>query len=365
MALCNPNEQAVIATVARSVNSHRDAHVQTLRGIACLLIVAYHVAGTDGTRGIQIEPNHPLAIINLLLSPIRLPLFTFISGYVYAMRPVEFGHERQFLRGKARRLLVPLITVSFLYFLIQFLVPQTHYYLQLKDGWRIFVFPYQHLWYLQALALIFVVMVLLERCGQLDDPRNWLLTLAVSVLLYLTVNFPLDVFAINEALFLLPFFTLGVGICRFPWIPKIRNLGAASAIVAVLGLTAYSVMLMDATPLTDLDRDALWVIIGMPTCIALFSFDIENDLLARLGGFSYAIYLFHILGTAGARTALLKLGGHSTNVLLIVAFLSGLSLPILIQLLADQSRIAAFLLLGRDPNRPEPRLAAPVRAFGH
>lgn len=358
------DEQAIIASAAKSTNSRRDVHVQTLRGLACLFIVAYHVAGTDGTRGIQISTDHPLAIFNSLLSPVRLPFFTFISGYVYAMRPARIGQEWPFLKGKARRLLVPLVVVSFIYFLIQLIVPETHYYLPPHEVWRIFVFPYQHLWYLQALAIIFLLTVVLESAGQLDDWRKWLITLGASVVIYLSVRLPLNVFAINDAIFLMPFFTLGVGIRRFAPQVRRRPLEAASVTIAVLGLVIYFFMILRATPLTELDQDLLRVTIGMPACIALCSLEFENDLLAHIGGYSYAIYLFHILGTAGARMTLMRFGLQNTNVLIVAVFLSGLILPILVQYLADQSKIAGFLLLGRNFGRAGAGRATSVPAFG-
>lgn len=365
MFVYKADHNAIVASATQSAIAQRDVHIQTLRGVACLLIVAFHVTGTDGTHGVQIAANHPLAIFNTLLAPVRLPLFTFISGYVYAMRPVRIGQEWPFLRGKARRLLVPLIVVSGIYFLIQLLVPETHYYLPPHEVWRIFVFPYQHLWYLQALALIFAVTVALESAGQLDDWQKWLITLGASVAIYLSVKLPLNVFAINDAIFLMPFFTLGVGIRRFAPHVRGRALQAASAAIAVIGLVIYFFMILRATPLTELDQDLLRVTIGMPACIALCSLEFENDLLARIGGYSYAIYLFHILGTAGARMTLMKLGLQNTNVLIVAVFLSGLILPILVHYLADQSKITGFLLLGRNPGRSGARRAASVPQIGH
>ncbi|CAA2141785.1 acyltransferase family protein [Hyphomicrobium sp. ghe19] len=355
-------EHATIAISAKEADLRRDVHVQTLRGIACLLIVAYHVTGTDGTHGVEIAADHPLAIFNLLLAPVRLPLFTFISGYVYAMRPVRVGGGSQFLFGKARRLLVPLVVVGGLYFLIQDHVPGTHYFLPLHDVWQIAMFPYQHLWYLQALMLIFTTTVVLESLRQMENLRSWLLVLAASILIYVSIKFPIDLVAINEALFLLPFFTLGLGVRRFHETLTTPPLGAVSAFFALLGIFAYFLMIMRSVAFTELDQDLLRIVIGMPACVALFCFQVECFPIAWIGEFSYAIYLFHILGTAGARIFLMRCGVTDTSHLIIASFLAGLSLPILIQIFADRSKVASFLLLGRNPKRARVQTSLPILA---
>jgi uncharacterized membrane protein YcfT len=81
--------------------------IQTLRGLACLLLVLYHVVGDDPGAGLQVQDGM-LRWFNDGLAYLRMPLFTFLSGLVCGMRPFH-GDSRAFLLGKARRLLVPLL----------------------------------------------------------------------------------------------------------------------------------------------------------------------------------------------------------------------------------------------------------------
>ncbi len=88
-----------------------------------------------------------------------MPLFTVISGFVYAMRPIRALHQMPgLLRAKTRRLLLPLLTVGTALFVLELSVPGTHLKLEPHDFWRVYTMPYEHLWFLQAIFLVFVVV---------------------------------------------------------------------------------------------------------------------------------------------------------------------------------------------------------------
>ena len=53
--------------------------VETLRGLACVLLVLYHVIGIDSSTGMRVEDG-PVRWLNDGLAYLRMPLFTFLSG---------------------------------------------------------------------------------------------------------------------------------------------------------------------------------------------------------------------------------------------------------------------------------------------
>src|SRR5678815_1036900 len=59
-------------------------HIQSLRGLACLLLVALHVIGGEATIGMQVDDDSVYRLFGKLMFHIRMPLFAFLSGYVYA-----------------------------------------------------------------------------------------------------------------------------------------------------------------------------------------------------------------------------------------------------------------------------------------
>src|SRR3569833_1800989 len=62
--------------------------VETLRGLACMLLVAYHVIGSHTASGLQISKETTKQKNTNQNMHLRMPLFTFLSGFVYAYRPV-------------------------------------------------------------------------------------------------------------------------------------------------------------------------------------------------------------------------------------------------------------------------------------
>ena len=83
--------------------STRDPRVETLRGLAILLVVAEHVIGQDSSNGLRLPDDSLYLYASHSLDFVRMPLFTFLSGAVYAMRPLAPGGARGFLRGKAKK----------------------------------------------------------------------------------------------------------------------------------------------------------------------------------------------------------------------------------------------------------------------
>src|SRR6185436_8195287 len=86
--------------------------------LACLLLVSYHVIGGDRDTGLRLADDHIAARINDFLALVRMPLFSFLSGMVYALRPLR-GDIGPFASGKVRRLLVPMLVVGTGFALLQ------------------------------------------------------------------------------------------------------------------------------------------------------------------------------------------------------------------------------------------------------
>lgn len=62
--------------------------VETLRGLAIILVVMGHVIGNTPNAGLLVGDDTYYRIAYNFFIPLRLCLFTVISGYVYALFPV-------------------------------------------------------------------------------------------------------------------------------------------------------------------------------------------------------------------------------------------------------------------------------------
>lgn len=162
----------------------KNLSVETLRGIAILLVVVGHVVGSGPGGGMKIDFPHPLRYLYVWIDYIQMPLFTAIAGWAYALKPFSassgFG---SFVRKKALRLLVPMAAVGTLYFLVQYLMPGTNNKGELSQMWRIYVFPYTIYWYLPSLFLIFVVQWWMDSRKWMDTPGKWAVCCMAALIL--------------------------------------------------------------------------------------------------------------------------------------------------------------------------------------
>ena len=77
--------------------------------------------------------------------------------------------------------------------------------------------------------------------------------------------------------------------------------------------------------------------------------------LAKIGTYSYAIYLLHVFGSAGSRLAIGQFGISTPLAVFAISLAAGVALPIVAELIVDRNRWLRFLILGR---RFEPALRA-------
>lgn len=336
----------------------QDLSIQTLRGIAIILMVAGHVVGAQPSEAMQVPDDSPWRLVFWGLQDFRMPLFTVLSGFVYAVRPVhDWPGYGSLTRAKVRRVLIPLLVVGTLVFWAKMLNPDSRSGVQLGDWWKPYIVGMDHLWFLQAIFLLFLIVGALDVSGLLDTQRRWLATTAASALLYMSALIPnLDFLGIGPAVRLLPFFLLGYGLKRYA-------LRLSPAWVAVLALTlaaAFTPRLMalnDVITIGDVRADrALAIIIGVTSILVLFHVRhaLTNRYLSWIGAYAFGIYLFHYFALP-----VVWFGSHATGLHNDVAkFLLGMTLglggPILLQILTRRIGWARLLLFGEKPAKPQP-----------
>ena len=322
--------------------SDRDKSLDTLRGIACVLLVFYHVVGLDPASGLRLPWDSRYHAFNEQLAYVRMPLFTFLSGIVYALRPVSRGAGKQFTGGKLKRLFVPFIFVSLIYAIGQKLVPGTNSDLTWAQIPLVLIWPYAHLWFLAGLLLVFALVGALDYFRALDRPLHMFVLFGVACVLFEWRYGSAGVLGWNRALYLLPFFVAGVATKRFGW-----QWGL---------LYAFAAMLLPGWELS----------LGVGFGVMLLVLVPAIPLMSRLGVYSYSIYLFHVFGTASSRIAWERLGVFDIPFLLLSGMLAGLLVPIAIHITFERLPYVSRVLLGvrpkaaqavPAPGSPEPRVS--------
>lgn len=339
----------------------RDWSVESLRGLAVILMVAGHVIGTDKTSGLKVEDDSAWRFSFLLLDDVRMPLFAALSGFVYAMRPVtDSDAYTNMVRGKIRRLIVPLLTVGALFVTFQIVVPGTNG----DVGWTMipytWTFGYVQFWFLQALFLIFLAVGLLDVLGWLATPRRWFAVLAVCAAVFIVVRVPgvINVFSLDGALRLLPFFLLGYGLNRFAGSAVRRSVTAVAAGVASAGLVVTVVMMFVEHDPMAIGPRTVNVAFGMAVVYLLIAFRdrIFSGPVALVGQYAFGIYLFHVFSAAATRLVLTTVGIESNVVLFVFGLAAGIAGPIVFEFVLGRYAWASWALFGQKPRRATFRL---------
>lgn len=342
----------------------KNYEIESLRGLAILLMVAGHVIGSGPDRGMQVPDSSVWHFYFVALEDIRMPLFTVLSGFVYAYRPLSStaGYPRM-VKGKARRLLVPLLTVGTLLFATQALLPGTNSKPFLGDFWRIYIWGIEHLWFVQAIFLIFLLVGILDAYHRLDSVRNWAIAFTASAVAFVFLAAPSgwNIFSVNGAIRLLPFFLLGYALHRFP--PRRpRPLLIGGLAVFAVAFTIRMVELAGVLPeISGAPDKALAFAIGTTACgtLMLARRYIYLKPLAVLGPFAFGVYLLHVFGSAGMRMALEKVGIETPTIVFAACMVAAVGLPILFEVTFGRVPWISWAVLGQKAYRTQP--APPAR----
>ena len=338
----NSTDKRVYYGSSAAVESER---IQTVRGVACLLLVTFHVVGNDPTKGLMLGNDSVVRLAMNVFIHIRMPLFSLLAGFVYAYRPVSQGQALAFAGKKLLRLLLPMVVVSTLLFISQLAIKSANATVRIEDLWRIYLFPYEHFWFLQAMMIVFAATIIVERLGVLQRVEGLLALLALAVAASLLVVFTPNLFSVNWALYLFPYFLCGLGANRFRSFAATLVVRRTLVVVFIACVAAHVYVLLGHVSSATDRRTLLALALGISGAMTLVNYFPHSPWLARVGGYSYAIYLYHVFFTAGSRIFLQGVGlTHDRGVLFAVGLVAGIAGPIFIARALLQARGGAGLL---------------------
>lgn len=315
----------------------RSVQIDTLRGLACLLLVLFHVVGDTPEVGLVLPRAHGLHALNDAISYVRMPLFALIAGYVYALRPYQ-GDTGRFIKSKVQRLLLPVLTVGTVFALVQARVPGAHP--DVGPWWMLHIIPVGHFWFLQSLFLVFMAVMALEQWGTLATRPAIFAVGIVSAVLYTTWAAPIYL-GLDGAVYLLPFFLAGLASRRFEM--KLALWRSAAAVMLIAA--ALTVALNPAISAADRSNTAS-LMLGLSAAFLLVKSNVQSRFLAWVGTYSFAIFLLHVFFTAASRMALRRLGITDTYVLLVAGMLLGAAGPMVAALVIRRYWLLDALLGG-------------------
>jgi fucose 4-O-acetylase-like acetyltransferase len=329
----------------------RDENIDTARGIACVLLVAWHVIGESPATGLHVAQLSNWRFFADVFIYFRMPLFAFLSGYVYATRPFA-GDAKRFLVGKAQRLLVPMFIVGNVFAFIQWLVLGVNSDNVAQNGATLHILPVAHYWFLGSLFVIFVVVAILESLRLLDHRWRFAMVLAAAVAIYLTMDpfYFADPFYFDLArtVYLFPYFLCGLACSRF----SVERSGFIPVAIAILvGAWTYAAAgVFGFVPFTT-RTSIVALLIGVSGSFVMLRSGWKNRSLAFIGVNSYSIFLFHVFFTAASRMIMNALHIKDIDILFVVGTLTGILFPILINKLAEWYAPTRIVRLGMEWSR--------------
>jgi hypothetical protein len=317
-----------------------------MRGIAVLLLVSFHVIGSGPKAGLYLDYPHPLRFFADGLINMRMPLFAFIAGYVYGLKPIGAGSYLDFIQGKFRRLFIP-GCIAALCLLAASHVMGTRF--GDVSPIRAIFFSYAHFWFLQAILVIFVIY---GGCEAFFGQRVIWIVFPLAIAAYLLkVRLPTSFMSVNYATYLLPYFLLGLIFLRHSANFTARKWLVAGVALLCLAWTIHlNIAYYHETGKLILSR-RLWFVLasGFSICLLMVLFLPRIAILEWLGPFSFTIYLYHVLGAAGSREILQYAGVTDLALLFLGAFAGGLILPSLLHLWSGSFSLSRLLVLGKRP----------------
>jgi glucan biosynthesis protein C len=332
---------AVATELAHAIPNER-LRIEALRGLACLLLVSFHVIGEHG-GGIRASDQSLYRDFTNLFLHLRMPLFAFLSGFVYAYRPI---HDWKIFAGKKiQRLLVPLLVVSTVFFIVQQIAPGTNKPMPWASWWKIYLYPYVHFWFLQSILVIFAGLAILEHHRALSSLRKFVAVFALVLCAHFWAP-EVRFFSLSLALYLAPFFLLGLGMNRFQ---TRLNATPVKALVLAAALTLMTLHVGACVNGDVAERGCYFATaLSLASVMAALYLMPSVSWLAWVGKFSFAIYLYHVFFSAGMRIALNKI--HITNIELhfVLGCVLAIAGPILIELAAKRYKLSRRVLLGQS-----------------
>lgn len=192
----------------------KSSSISMMRVLAMIMIIAFHsMLFYTGKWWMFDGPIIPLwKHVSELLNAIDLPMFVFISGFLFCHLYIKKNKYRDishFIRAKAQRLLIPYL---FWGVFMVIAMPSLNQWSELLTG-------ISHLWFLLMLLGIFISVIGMSHfLCQKASPIHWtIIFIVVFLLFFIYHEFSTHHFflCIHAVLFYLPAFFLGMCCARF------------------------------------------------------------------------------------------------------------------------------------------------------
>lgn len=216
-----------------------------------------------------------------------------------------------------------------------------------------FFFSYNYFWYLQAMFIIFLFVLVAEK-HKLIDSRYSIISFIIFFFIassfisklslfvdgnkvenelegYVSV---LTFFSWRGSLYIMPYFLLGLLIQRFELLPYLKNYRMIFFIPTIVGIALQEISFFHILSFDIPKTSILAGLCSTGSCLFLASLNFKNYYLAIIGGFAYPIYLFHNMTHEAITRIIYMLGiiepGDFVGIMYLSKIILGISILIII-----------------------------------
>ncbi|MEL6478682.1 MAG: AMP-binding protein [Pseudomonadota bacterium] len=295
------------------------------RVICTLLVVLLHVIGLRTGGGLDLPDSSIWRQINDFLQPLRMPFFALIAGFSFRIMQSAAQPPPALLKTVGLRLALPTAFAIAGFLTIATVLGTQFAVVSVLDVVRLLWLPYAHFWFIMALiGMMLISYAVLRYVGRWAGGALIALAVALAVT---DVFITPDIWAINGVVDLMPLFVVGYFYAkhapalhaRWAWI----SAGAVLAVIAML-LVMRSFAPFELGPFAK--PAGLLLSLGMITLCLLVSRGVP--FLAVLAPYTFFIYLWHVVGTAGMRRALQMLEVEHLAPMIVMGMAAGVALPV-------------------------------------
>ncbi|MFS0772364.1 acyltransferase family protein [Sphingomonas sp. 1P08PE] len=317
-----------------------------MRGLACLGVVTFHAVSSEPS----LRASSIAAGIQLL-SYVRMPLFIAITGIIYGRKRQTQSLGWNGWVKRTARLLPPFLLLTLVCCGID---------LAGGHGFPLasaILFGTWHLWYLQALAVVLLIVYAIERAWHPGSRGLWGAAIVAGGISASGLLAPVHLLSFDRGVDLLPHFLFGVVIGQAGSASLAPPVRRAIYVAGSAGLLAAAVGIASGTPWSS--ASLIGIAIGWAAILGLYRHMPAAPSFARLGCFSLPVFLWHLPVAAVLSGVLLNPLAIEpyTAVMLRIAF--GIALPMVGVLVAERLAPRIIPIVGRR-SRPD---ASPPRRW--
>lgn len=293
-----------------ALGRNRIIYLDIAKAICIILVVIGH----------YIPDNSPTwyIMLNRMIYTFHMPLFMFVSGYVYIVTKKEISYW-DFLMKKVKRLMIPYFTTSVIVIAIKLLTQDFMFVenpVSLLAFFEILYLPVAgyFLWFIWALWWMFVILPFFKTKMSRD------VLFLISVLLHFMPLEVTELFCLEQFSRMLVYFMFGIFVSENRWIYHFFvNFEWGKFMCATfLFISLETIYLLNLGESTDillkniLSFIGIWFIIEVSKCISLKWNSLnKNNWLILVSISSYIIYLFHTTFEGIAKAVLHRLPFNS------------------------------------------------------